>query len=316
MRLARPQIADRARARIRRGLFLFRSPLRRSEWSSAYALLLPALLLLGMWFLYPISQLFLLSVQNVDKFHFSERTFAGLANYEFILSDPAFADPLRIMLVFVFLVVPAQTVLSLLLASVLQSVGRAKVVFRTAFFVPYMTSAVAVTTVFMQLFVAGGPAASAAAAVGLPNRTWYADVNLALPFLALVYVYMYIGLYIVIFVSGLQTIPRELYEAATVDGANAWARFRYVTVPGLQPFVLFVVVTGLIQAIQVFDQAYVITGGSNLGSPAGATATLVIYIYQQAFRLNALGPGSAAAVLLLVIVFVGTWVARRILREE
>lgn len=315
-RRALPQMGARTSAWIRTGLIQLRSPRTRSEWSAGYALLLPALLLLVTWFLYPVAQLFLLSFQTVSKFHFSDRTFVGFANYAYLLQDPAFANSLRIMLVFVLLVVPAQTVLSLLLASVLQSVGRAKVVFRTAFFVPYMTSTVAVTTVFMQLFVAGAPAASAAAVLGLPNRTWYADVKLALPFLVLVYVYMYIGLYIVTFVSGLQTIPRELYEAATVDGANAWARFRYVTVPGLRPFVLFVVVAGLIQAIQVFDQAYIITGGSVLGSPAGATATLVIFIYQQAFRLNALGYGSAAAVLLLLIVFLGTWLTRRILREE
>jgi multiple sugar transport system permease protein len=301
---------------VRTGRFRLPSPRTRSEWRAGYALLLPALLLLATWFLYPVAQLFILSFQTVNKFHFSDRTFAGLVNYAHLLSDPAFADSFRIMLVFVLLVVPAQTVISLLLASLLQNVGKGKVVFRAAFFVPYMTSTVAVTTVFMQLFVAGAPAASAAALLGFPDRTWYADVKLALPFLVLVYVYMYIGLYIVTFVSGLQTIPHELYEAATVDGANAWARFRYITVPGLRPFVLFVVVAGLIQAIQVFDQAYVISGGYILGSPAGATATLVIFIYQQAFRLNALGYGSAAAVLLLFIVFLGTWLTRRILREE
>jgi multiple sugar transport system permease protein len=306
----------RAGASIRRGSALLRSQRNRSEWGAGYALLLPALLLLAMWFLYPIAQLFILSVESVNKFHFSQRTFAGFANYAHLLSDPTFANPLHIVLVFVFLAVPAQTILALLLASVLQSVGKAKVVFRTAFFVPYMTSTVAVTTVFMQLFVAGGPAASAATSLGFPDRTWYADVNLALPFLVLVYLYTYIGLYIVTFVSGLQTIPRELYEAATVDGANAWARFRHITVPGLRPFVLFVVVAGLIQAIQVFDQAYVISQGATLGTPAGATETLVIYIYQQAFRLNALGYGSAAAVLLLLIVFVGTWLTRLVLREE
>lgn len=301
---------------IRGGAARLRSQRNRSEWGSAYALLLPGMLLLAMWFLYPIAQLFILSVESVNKFHFSVRTFIGFANYAYVLSDPTFANPLHIMLIFVFLAVPAQTILSLVLASVLQSIGKAKVVFRTAFFVPYMTSTVAVTTVFMQLFVAGGPAASAANLLGFPDRTWYADYHLALPFLMLVYLYTFIGLYIVTFVSGLQTIPRELYEAATVDGAGAWARFRHVTVPGLRPFVLFVVVAGLIQAIQVFDQAYVISQGATLGTPAGATETLVIYIYQQAFRLNALGIGSAAAVLLLFIVFLGTWLARRVLREE
>jgi multiple sugar transport system permease protein len=129
-------------------------------------------------------------------------------------------------------------------------------------------------------------------------------------------VYMYVGLYIVTFVAGMQGIPADLYEAARVDGAGAIARFRYVTVPALRPYLVFVVVAGMIQAIQIFDQAYVVSGGTVLGSPAGATSTLVVFIYQQAFRLNALGYGSAAAVVLLVIVFAGTLLTRRLLPEE
>jgi multiple sugar transport system permease protein len=297
---------------IRKTVSSLRSARTRSEWSAGYTLLLPALILFVIWFIYPVVQTFILSLQSVNEFHFSERTFVGLSNYDQLIHDPAFANSLHIMGIFVLVVVPVQTILSLLFASILQSVGQGKIVFRTAFFVPYMTSTVAVTTVFKQLFVKGQGLAQAATVLGLPDQTWYASYKLALPFLIIVYVYMYIGLYIVIFVSGLQTIPQNLYDAAMVDGANAWARFRYITVPSLRPFVYFVVVAGLIQALQVFDQAYVITGGTLLGSPAGATSTLVIFMYQQAFRLNALGYGSAAAVFLLIIVFLGTLLTRRI----
>jgi multiple sugar transport system permease protein len=291
------------------------SSIARRDAPVAYALLLPALLLLAVWFVVPIAQSIVMSFQTVNKFHFSEREFVGLQNFSQLLADPAFLNSVTITLTFVALVVPAQTILSLLLASVLQSVRRGRVIFRTAFFVPYMISTVAVTTVFMQLFVANAPAARAGAALGLPNVTWYADVGLALPFLVLIYVYMYVGLYIVTFVSGMESIPRELYEAAMVDGAGPVSRFRHITVPSLRPFVVFVLVAGLIQALQIFDQAYVISNGTILGSPAGATSTLVIFIYQQAFRLNALGYGSAAAVLLLIIVFAGTALTRRIVRE-
>jgi multiple sugar transport system permease protein len=301
-------MAQRVRARLPRS--------QGRDRGAAYALLLPAVLLLATWFAYPIAQSIVLSFQSVNKFHFDRRAFTGLGNYPQLLHDPAFASAISITLTFVILVVPAQTVLSLLFASVLQSVRRGKVVFRTAFFIPYMTSTVAVTTIFMQLFVVNGPATTALSALGFPNRTWYADVHLALPFLVLVYVYMYVGLYIVTFVSGMESIPRELYEAATVDGAGAVARFRFVTVPSLRPFLVFVLVAGLIQAIQIFDQAYVISNGTVLGSPAGATMTLVIFIYQQAFRLNALGLGSAAAVVLLLAVFVGTALTRRVVPEE
>jgi len=213
-------------------------------------------------------------------------------------------------------VVPAQTLLALLVASALHGVGRGKTALRTAYFVPYMTSTVAVTTIFMQLFVQGGPASRALSLIGLPDVTWYAESSMALAFLVIVYVYMFVGLYIVIFVGGIETIPDYLYEAANIDGAGAVRRFWHVTLPGVRPFAVFVLVAGIIQAIQVFDQAYVISGGTVLGSPAGATSTIVIFIYQQAFRLNAVGYASAATVVLLLIVLAAGVLSRRISPKE
>jgi multiple sugar transport system permease protein len=179
-----------------------------------------------------------------------------------------------------------------------------------------MTSTVAITTIFMQLFVKGGPATEALTLLGFPDATWYADSGLALGFLVIVYVYMFVGLYIVIFVGGIETIPPELYEAAEMDGAGGARRFWHITIPGVRPFAVFVVVAGVIQAVQVFDQAYVIAGGTVLGSPAGATSTIVIFIYQQAFRLNALGYASAATVVLLVIVLLAGLISRRLGPKE
>ncbi len=298
----------------------WRQPPRRArrDWGAAYALLAPAAALLGIWFVYPIVDTVVLAFQQVNLFHFSERTYVGLTNFHQLWVDPAFHHSLFITMIFVLLVVPAQTVVALVLASALQSVGRGKTIFRTAFFLPYMTSTVAVTTVFMKLFVEGGPlAASISRIFGLPDTTWYAEPSFALPFLVIVYVYMYIGLYVVVFLGGIENVPVELHEAAKVDGAGSFQRFRFVTVPGVRPYVLFVIVAGFIQAVQIFDQAYVIaSNGAILGSPAGATATLVIFLYQQAFRLNNLGYGSAAAVVLLVIVFAGTVLTRRLLPER
>ena len=296
-----------------------RSPARvRRDWGAAYVLLAPAAALLGVWFIYPIIDTVVLSFQQVNLFHFSERTYVGLTNFHQLWADPAFHHSLFITMIFVLLVVPAQTVLALLFAAVLQSVGGGKSFFRTAVFLPYMTSTVAVTTVFMKLFVEGGPlAASISRVFGVPDTTWYAEPSYALPFLVIVYVYMYIGLYVIVFVGGIENVPVELHEAAKVDGAGTFQRFRFVTVPGVRPYVLFVIVAGFIQAVQIFDQAYVIaSNGAILGSPAGATATLVIFLYQQAFRLNNLGYGSAAAVVLLAIVFAGTVLTRRLLPER
>jgi multiple sugar transport system permease protein len=297
----------------------FRLTRTKKDWAAAYVLLAPAAALLGFWFVYPIVETVVIGFQSVNLFHFSERTYVGLTNFHQLWEDPAFHHSLFITLVFVLLVVPAQTVVALVLAALLQTVGVGKTFFRTAFFLPYMTSTVAVTTVFMKLFVAGGPLASLAASVfGVSNETWYAEPSLALPFLVIIYVYMYIGLYVVVLAGGIENVPGELREAATVDGAGAVQLFRFVTVPYVRPYVFFVVVAGFIQSVQIFDQAYVIASnnGAILGSPAGATATLVIFIYQEAFRLNDLGYGSAAAVVLLVIVFAGTVLTRRLLPER
>ncbi|GEN81618.1 carbohydrate ABC transporter permease [Actinotalea fermentans] len=279
-------------------------------------MLTPAIVLLAWWFVTPIVQSVVLSFQQVSKFRFDERTFVGLQNYSELFADDAFRRSLGITATFVLFVVPAQTVLAILVAATLQGVARGRTLFRTVFFVPYMTSTVAITTIFMQLFVKGGPVSSTLARFGTPDVTWYADTGMALIFLVIVYVYMFVGLYIVIFVGGMESIPASLYEAATMDGAGVVRRFWHVTLPGLRPYAVFVVVAGVIQAIQVFDQAYVISGGTVLGSPAGATSTIVVFIYQQAFRLNAIGYGSAATVVLLATVIIAGVISRRIAPKE
>lgn len=304
---ARPGRASRAEAV---GRWLRRGSVR--ETTTAWAMLTPAIVLLLWWFVAPIVQSAVLSFQEVSKFRFDERRFVGLDNYAHLFADDAFRRSLNITATFVLLVVPAQTVLAILVAAALQGVVRGRAALRTAYFVPYMTSTVAVTTIFMQLFVRGGPVSSTLARLGAPDVTWYADAGMALPFLVIVYVYMFVGLYIVIFIGGMESIPASLYEAATMDGAGIVRRFWHVTLPGLRPYAVFVVVAGIIQAIQVFDQAYVISGGTVLGSPAGATSTLVIFIYQQAFRLNDIGYGAAATVVLLVAVIVAGIVSRRV----
>jgi multiple sugar transport system permease protein len=291
-----------------------RSGLRRfltSDNPAAWLMLAPAIALLAWWYATPIVESLVLSFQHVSEFDFDQRNFVGLQNFQQLISDPAFHKSLGITATFVVGVVPAQTIVALVIAALLHSISRAKGALRTAYFVPYMTSTIAVTTIFMQLFVKGGVAATALSVVGIPNQTWYASTHLALWFLVVVYVYMFVGLYIVIFAGGMETIPKDLYDAASIDGAGPIRQFWAVTLPGVRPFLAFVLITGVIQAIQVFDQAYVIAGGTVLGSPAGATSTIVIFIYQQAFRLLNIGYASAATVFLLAGVIVLGGIGRR-----
>lgn len=299
---------DRLRLGPRRGLRRFLA----GDSPAAWMMLVPAAALLVWWYAIPIVESVVLSFQHVEQFDFSQRSFAGLQNFRQLIGDPAFRKSLGITATFAAGVVPAQTILALLIAALLQSISRAKGAFRTAYFVPYMTSTIAITTIFMQLFVKGGVAATALSVLGIPNQTWYASTQLALAFLVIVYVYMFVGLYIVIFSGGMETIPKDLYEAASIDGAGPVRQFWNVTLPGVRPFLFFVLLTGIIQAIQVFDQAYVIAGGTVLGSPAGATSTIVIFIYQQAFRLLNIGYASAATVVLLACIIVLGLLSRRL----
>ena len=292
------------------------TPRRLRETAAAYILLAPALILLAVWFAYPIISSVLLSFEKVNVFHYAERRFIAFANYRSLFEDPVFGSTIRITITFVLLVVPAQTILALLAALIVNGARRGRTFFRTAFFIPYVTSTVAVTAVFMDLFTVRHPLPRLFALVGLPDTSWYADVHLALPFIALIYVWMSIGLYMVIFLSGLQSISPELHEAAMVDGANRAQVFWRITLPLLRPFTFFVLVSGMIQAFQVFDQAYVVSGGTVLGGPAGATSTIVIYIFAEAFRYNRLGTASSAAVILLFVVSAATAALRSIFREE
>ncbi len=292
------------------------TPRRLRETGAAYLLLAPALILLAVWFAYPIVSSVLLSFEKVNIFHYSQRQFIALANYRSLFADPVFGSTIRITITFVLLVVPAQTILALTAALIVNGTRRGRTFFRTAFFIPYVTSTVAVTAVFMDLFTVGHPLPRLLALVGFPDTSWYASVTLALPFIALIYVWMNIGLYMVIFLSGLQSIAPELSEAAMVDGADRPQIFWRITLPLLRPFTFFVLVSGIIQAFQVFDQAYVVSGGTVLGGPAGATSTIVIYIFAEAFRYNRLGTASSAAVILLVIVSTATAILRSIFREE
>lgn len=286
------------------------------ETAAAYTLLGPALLFLIVWFVYPIISSVLLGFQHVNVFHYSQRHFIGLANYRALFQDALFHSTIRITLTFVLVVVPAQTVVALLLAVLVNGAKRGRGFFRTAFFVPYVTSAVAVTAVFMNLFTVNAFLPRLFTAVGLPNVSWYANVHLALPFLALIYVWMSVGLYMVIFLTGIQSIPSELPEAATVDGANRVQIFWFITLPSLRPFTFFVVLSGMIQAFQIFDQAYVVASGTILGGPAGATSTIVIYIFAEAFRYNRLGVASSAAVILLVVISAATALMRMVFKGE
>ena len=279
--------------------------------------LAPSVIMLSIWFIWPMLQSFLISFQDYNYMFRDQASFVGLHNYITLFKDPDFYKALTHSLLFVLIAVPLQTSFSLLLAVLVNSKIKGRGFFRTAFYTPYVLSAVAVATVFMYFFVKGGALSSFFALFGIDNVTWYANVKLAMPFIGILYVWQTAGFYMIYYLSGLQTIPSELYEAAQIDGANKVQTFFRVTVPNLKSTTFLVMTYGTIQAFQLYDQIAVITSSNGgLGSPAGATSTLLTYFYTQSFKFYKMGYGSAVAIVLFGIILIVSIVQRKVTKVE
>lgn len=290
----------------------------RKESTRAAALFLaPAVIMLCIWFLYPLIQAFLISFQDFNYMFKDRAAFVGLDNYLNLFHDPEFYQALTHSLLFVAITVPIQTCMALLLAVAVNAKLRGKGFFRTAYYTPYVLSSVAAATVFMYFFVKGGAVTSFLTLFGLPNVTWYANVSLAMPFIGILYLWQTVGFFMIYYLSGLQNISPQLYEAAQIDGAGKVQAFLNITVPNLKPTTFLVITYGIIQAFQLFDQISVITSSNGgLGSPAGATSTLLTFFYTQSFKYYKMGYGSAIAMVLFLIILVISAAQRKLIRLE
>lgn len=282
-----------------------------------YLFVAPILIFMGIWFYYPLIQSFVYSFQDISFLNPDAAKFIGLQNYTEMLKDSDFWGALKNSAIITAVAVPLQSVIALLIAVGLNKITRLKTTFRTLFYLPYITSTVAVTTVFMYLFMQqDGIATKFFTLFGMEDVSWYASTKYALPFLILITVWTYVGFYVVVYLGGLQNIPYDIYESGMVDGANAWQRLRYITIPMLKPTTFLVLTSGLIYAMQLFDQPYALARNGSLGSPAGATSTIVIYFYSQAFSFNRAGYGSAAAFIIFALIILLTIIQKRFVKED
>ena len=230
-------------------------------------------------------------------------SFAGLDNYTKLLGDPRFLRSLQNTFFYTFVSVPVGLVLALGLAAALNQQLRGISLIRTAYFLPLVTSATAVALVWLWIYSPAGPLNQLLIAIGIPVQRWVADPTLAMPSIIAMSIWQGLPANVIIFLAGLQAIPSEYYDAASVDGAARWARFRSVTLPLLTPSIFFTGILALIGAFQVFDQVYVM---ANPGKPGEATITLVYFIYENGFRNFKMGYASAASWVLFLIVAVFT----------
>lgn len=290
---------------------------RKSEVLTGYLFIAPIIILMAIWFYYPLLRSLVNSFYNINFLNPDKAKFVGFDNYIKLLKDSEFLSSMKISFILTFVSVPVQSFLALVIAVCLNRIGRGKTLYRTMYYLPYITSTIAVTTVFMYLFMEKeGLVTRFMTLFGMRDISWFADIKLALPFLIILCIWTYIGFYVVIYLTGLQSIPNELYESSVVDGASPIKQFLYITVPMLKPTTFLVITSGIIYAMQIFDQPFAVSRGTALGSPAGATSTMVIYFYNQAFRFNNAGYGSAAAFIIFIIIMGFTILQKRLLDNE
>lgn len=263
----------------------------------------PSILLWLFWFLIPAVKSMRLSFYEYSFVNPDRRRFVGFSNYIRLFQDTAFLRALQHTFILAFLVVGALAVLSFAIAVLIDGKIKGKGFFRTVYFMAYIISAVAVSIFFMYFFVKGGIGARLFSLLGTQNTTWFTSTKYALYLVAIIYIWQQAGFYMILYMGGLKNIPAELYEAARIDGGERWKTIRYITIPLVKPTTYLVFTLGMINAFQIFDQIAALSKQSPLGSPAGATSTVVTFLYQQSFSYMDMGYGSAAAMVLVVLIF-------------
>lgn len=278
---------------------------------AAWTFLTPALLLLLVFVIGPIGYLVYLSF-TTGSFTQAGTHWVGLQNYWRSLVSPDFWQVVGNTVYFSVATVVPSIVVPLGLAALLDRIQTFRGFLRSAYFIPSITSTVAVGLGWRWLFQTDGPVNDLLAAFGIDAIPWLGSPVWAMPVLILLSIWKQLGFNLVLFLAGLQTIPQSRYEAAELDGATPLQQFWHVTVPGLRPTLVFVTVTTAIFTLRSFEQVYVITGGG----PINSTNILVYYIYEQAFALFDLGYAAASATLLLVVVLVLVYFQLKLTRDE
>ena len=261
----------------------------------------PYVIFIGVVFAYPI--VFAVWMSFHDYFFTApgaqvDRPFVGLDNYVTALSDPAVWRSFGNVGIFLLINVPLTVVLSIVLATALDRVVRARAFFRVAFYVPYVTASVAVVAVWLFLFSNSGLINNALGPLA-PNPSWLVNSALAMPTIALFVTWKGLGFYILLYLAALQNVQRELYESVAVDGGGRLRQFFSVTVPGVRPATFLVVLLATITGANLFTEPYLLTNG---GGPNGASTSPVLLIYQKGIEQQ--NPDVAAAIGVVLIIFV------------
>ena len=283
-----------------------------------------------MWFYIFITPLFLgilvfsvfplvyaLSMSFTEWDGFTKAKFIGLGNFFRLAKDVSVGYELRNTIQYILLVVPTVIILAIILANLLNSSIKGRTIYRTLYYLPNVTMATAVATVWRYLLNSDfGIFNKIGQALGLPVMKWCSDPKLIMPAICLVAIWSSVGYATIMMLAGLQGIPKTYYEAARIDGANAWHLFFRITIPLLTPTVFFVLVTNIINGFKQFDLVFMFAGKGNVTSGSGplidASRTMVYGIFYRGFALFEMGYASAEALVLFALILIVTGIQFRL----
>ncbi|OKH21329.1 sugar ABC transporter permease [Hydrococcus rivularis NIES-593] len=286
----------------------------QQEASSGYLFMAPSLIILGVFLFLPILYAIFLSFHKVQVLGELSYRLVGSRNFSRILDDERVLMAFKNTFDYVIVVVPSQTILALILATILNASIKGRQLFRVIFFLPTVTSSAVLTLIFIWIYNSNGLLNNLLSHVGLPTYNWLGDPQVALKAIMIMNVWSTVPFFMVIYLAALQDIPSELYEAAKIDGANECDRFFNITLPLLKPVTFFVIVMGIIGTFQLFDQSYIFSNGS--GGPNNSTLTVVLLIYQYAFKSLDMGYAAALALMLAGVILIVTLIQRRFFQNE
>lgn len=296
------------------GRRLFKSEFRKTEALNGYIFMFPTIIVLGAFLLLPILCAVFLAFYKVQLLGEISYSFRGWKNFLRLVSDERVGIALKNTVEYVAVVVPIQTILALILALMLNTQLKGKDWFRILFFLPTVTSSAVLTLIFMWICNSNGLLNNLLDFFGLPTYNWLGDPAVALKAIMLMNIWSTAPFFMVIYLAALQDIPETLYEAATIDGASRWDKFVCITLPFLRPVTFFIVVMGIIGTFQLFDQSYIFSRGT--GGPNNSTLTVVLLIYQYAFRSLDMSYAATLALMLASVIMIVTLIQRYWFREE
>ena len=277
-----------------------------NDFPAAVLFILPSFIGFFIFLLVPIFSTMLLSFTNYSG-SFARTAFIGLKNYATVVKDPNFWKSVRVTGVFVFFSTVCQLFLGFSFALILNRRLKGTVFFRSVFFLPVILSSVAICLSFVFIFhPSKGPVNMLLESMHLPRQPWLSGKSTALMTVIFVFIWQSFGYYMIIFLSGLQTINADLYEVADIDGATNFQKLYKITIPGLSPVIFFSTIIAIINAFKSFDNIFIMTGGQYGGGPARATHVLSFDIYQKGFIFWQVGYGAAESVILFCIVMLIT----------